>query len=195
MKKQAFLTWTFILITGFAFQTLAQTGTESLLKTKTRSNQSNDRSVAQNDESRTIKVKSTSSGVEITFMQAVVSPRDAASGQATGKRQHKPYVISKNYDKSSPQLAKSGGGAGKVSVSDLSITVTSKGRTQKLAVVNGTATLPEDCDDDDCDLVVSWSWGQTNSGSVSRYEVPVKLTLQDGVCIAIKEKATAASGN
>lgn len=194
MKKQTIFLLC-ILLVGFFQLSKAQNAAEAVLKTKTKSNQSNDRSSMQNDESRTIKVKSTSSGVEITFMQAVVSPRDAASGQATGKRQHKPYTISKNYDKSSPQLAKSGGGAGKVSVSDLSIMVTSKGRTQKLALINGTATLPDDCDDDDCDLVVSWSWGQTNSGSMSRYEVPVKLTLQDGVCIAIKEKATAASGN
>jgi hypothetical protein len=30
--------------------------------------------------------------------------RDAASGQATGKRQHKPFVITKELDKSSPQF-------------------------------------------------------------------------------------------
>lgn len=35
----------------------------------------------------------------------VVAPRDAASGLATGKRQHKPFVITKTVDKSSPKLA------------------------------------------------------------------------------------------
>jgi type VI secretion system secreted protein Hcp len=34
----------------------------------------------------------------------VLSPRDAASGQATGKRTHKPFVITKELDKSSPLL-------------------------------------------------------------------------------------------
>src|SRR5262245_39730421 len=34
----------------------------------------------------------------------IVSPRDVASGQATGKRQHKPLSIRKTVDKSSPQL-------------------------------------------------------------------------------------------
>jgi type VI secretion system secreted protein Hcp len=34
----------------------------------------------------------------------IVSPRDAASGQATGKRQHKPFVITKEIDKSSLKL-------------------------------------------------------------------------------------------
>jgi type VI secretion system secreted protein Hcp len=36
----------------------------------------------------------------------IVSPRDVASGQATGKRQHKPFVIVKQIDKSSPLLLK-----------------------------------------------------------------------------------------
>src|SRR3954471_17293213 len=35
-----------------------------------------------------------------------VSPRDAASGLPTGKRMHKPFVITKQLDKSSPLLFK-----------------------------------------------------------------------------------------
>lgn len=34
----------------------------------------------------------------------VISPRDAASGLPTGKRQHKPFVITKAIDKASPLL-------------------------------------------------------------------------------------------
>jgi type VI secretion system secreted protein Hcp len=34
----------------------------------------------------------------------IVSPRDAGSGQATGKRQHKPLVITKEIDRSSTAL-------------------------------------------------------------------------------------------
>lgn len=34
-----------------------------------------------------------------------VAPRDAASGMATGKRQHKPFVVTKLVDKASPKLA------------------------------------------------------------------------------------------
>jgi type VI secretion system secreted protein Hcp len=34
----------------------------------------------------------------------VLSPRDASSGLATGKRTHKPFVITKELDKSSPLL-------------------------------------------------------------------------------------------
>lgn len=35
---------------------------------------------------------------------AIVSPRDAASGQATGKRQHKPLTITKAIDRSTPLI-------------------------------------------------------------------------------------------
>ena len=34
----------------------------------------------------------------------IVSPRDAASGLPTGKRMHKPFIITKEVDKSSPLL-------------------------------------------------------------------------------------------
>ena len=34
----------------------------------------------------------------------IVSPRDAASGQATGKRMHKPLIITKEIDRSTPLL-------------------------------------------------------------------------------------------
>jgi type VI secretion system secreted protein Hcp len=40
----------------------------------------------------------------IAVSHDVVSPRDAASGLPTGKRQHKPYVITKEIDKASPVL-------------------------------------------------------------------------------------------
>ncbi len=79
---------------------------------------------------------------------SIKSPRDAASGLATGKRQHKPMTITKELDKSSPTLfslvvtepgssvtiqpqstvnevaapVSSGGGKGKVNVQDISVT-------------------------------------------------------------------------
>ena len=38
------------------------------------------------------------------FEQAVTSPRDAASGQATGRRQYSPILITKEWGAASPQL-------------------------------------------------------------------------------------------
>jgi type VI secretion system secreted protein Hcp len=40
----------------------------------------------------------------IAFDHEVISPRDAASGLPTGKRQHKPITITKEIDKSTPLL-------------------------------------------------------------------------------------------
>lgn len=40
----------------------------------------------------------------LSFSHEVVSPRDAASGLPTGKRQHKPFTFTKRIDKASVQL-------------------------------------------------------------------------------------------
>ena len=40
----------------------------------------------------------------VAYSHEIVSPRDVASGMATGKRQHKPFVITKELDKASPKL-------------------------------------------------------------------------------------------
>jgi type VI secretion system secreted protein Hcp len=48
------------------------------------------------------------SGLTITaYQHEIVSPRDPASGLPTGKRQHKPLVITKSIDKASPLLLRS----------------------------------------------------------------------------------------
>jgi type VI secretion system secreted protein Hcp len=48
---------------------------------------------------------STSDVVEIFgWSHEIISPRDAASGLPTGKRQHKPFTITKPMDKTSPLL-------------------------------------------------------------------------------------------
>jgi type VI secretion system secreted protein Hcp len=44
-------------------------------------------------------------GVDVAE-HAIVSPRDAASGLPTGKRQHKPFLITKSVDKTSPLFYK-----------------------------------------------------------------------------------------
>ena len=40
----------------------------------------------------------------IAVSHSIISPRDAASGLPTGKRMHKPFVITKELDKSTPLL-------------------------------------------------------------------------------------------
>lgn len=53
-------------------------------------------SVTQKGREKTVMV--------IAFSHEVVSPRDAASGLPTGKRMHKPLVITKEVDRSTPLL-------------------------------------------------------------------------------------------
>jgi type VI secretion system secreted protein Hcp len=46
-----------------------------------------------------------SSWIEVAaFSAGAITPRDASTGQASGKRQHKPISITKEVDESSPQL-------------------------------------------------------------------------------------------
>jgi type VI secretion system secreted protein Hcp len=57
-----------------------------------------------------IKSETTAKGREglmecIEFEAGVMSPRDPASGLATGKRQHKPIVVYKRVDKATPLLS------------------------------------------------------------------------------------------
>ncbi|NDP26807.1 MAG: hypothetical protein GZ087_05185 [Flavobacterium sp.] len=142
----------------------------------------------------------------------VSSPRDAASGMATGKRMHKPYTITKELDKSSPMLAQSstgsssvtkgsGGGSGKVNVQDLSfskvnvqdISFTKRcgGKSTKISCDGGDCEIPVgDCPNGDCSITADWSWGASQGGSSSRCSVDFLLTIEDSACtaMAINEK-------
>jgi len=191
MKVKIFIALVVVATASFGSQLFAQEIME-VQKTKTKSNQSNDRSIDQNSSVCVGKIRCTDGSCTISFEQEIVSPRDAASGLPTGKRQHKPFVITSELDKSSPVLAKStsgGMGSGKASMSDLSVMINVNGRSQKLAVVNNQITLPSDGKDNDCDLVVSWSWGESNSGtsSVKRYEATFNLAVENGEYMASKK--------
>jgi hypothetical protein len=164
-------------------------------KSKTKSNQSNDRMVEQNAAVCTGKIRCSDGSCVINFEQDIVSPRDAASGLPTGKRMHKPFVITKELDKSSPLLVRESPtkmSAGKASYSDLSVMINIGGRSTKLQVVNDQFTLPSDGKDNDCDLVVSWSWGESNGGSgvARRYEATFNLAVENGEYMASKHTKT-----
>jgi hypothetical protein len=165
----------FIAITS---QLFAQE-TMGVVKTKTKSNQSNDRNADQPKVSCVGKITCGDGTCVINFYHEVVSPRDAASGLPTGKRQHKPFVITKELDKSSPMLARESPtkqSTGKVSMVDFHF----RGKSKTLQVSNNQFTLPEDCDDGDCEIVASWSWGESNSGSVKQYKATFNLAAQNG---------------
>jgi hypothetical protein len=146
----------------------------------------------------------------------VVSPRDAASGLPTGKRQHKPMTVSKETNKSTPKLAESvsstgtssdasatqgsGGGAGKASFKEFTITKRCGGKTTKISCDGDECEIPTgDCPNGDCAITADWSWGMSQSGTmssgsgakgISRSSVDFFLKIEDGVCtaMAINEK-------
>jgi len=202
MKRKFFVAMVFIAAASFGNHLCAQE-TMGVSKSKTKSNQSNDRSVEQNSSVCTGKIRCADGSCTISFEQEVVSPRDVASGLPTGKRMHKPFVITKELDKSSPMMVRESPtkmSAGKVSMSDLSVMITIDGRSTKLPVVNDQFTLPSDGKDNDCDLVISWSWGESNSGGntagtagsgiTKRYVATFNLGVENGEYMASKHTKT-----
>ena len=196
MKKQFFIGLAGILTIGFAGQLFAQNAAGVQL-VKSKSNISNNMVGNAPEETCVVKVTTTGNACEIVFTSQVQNPRESSSGMATGKRMHKPFVITKEFDKASPMLARESPtkqSLGKVSVSDINVMLSVGGRSQKLSGVNGEFTLPK-CPNGDCNMVVSWSWGESNSGTTKRCEVPIQLTIEDGACIAIKENGVGAAHN
>ena len=196
MKKRMFVLLAFFLTISLSGQLFAQE-TLGVQKTKTKSNQSNDRSGDQNAAVCTGKIRCSDGSCSIAFEYDVKSPRDAASGQSSGKRQHKPFTITKELDKSSPMMLRESPtkqSTGKVSYSDLSVMMTIQGKSRKLQVVNDQFTLPADCPDGTYDLIASWSWGESNSaagsGTAKRYEATFNLDVEDGEFMSSKHKKT-----
>ena len=191
MKKQIFIAMTVLTIVGFTGQLTAQEATVNT----SRSNIRNNKAIMDSPSACVGKIRCADGSCTISFDQEIVSPRDAASGLPTGKRMHKPFVITKELDKSSPMAVRESPtkmSAGKASVSDLNVMIMVNGRSTKLPVVNDQFTLPSDGKDNDCDLVVSWSWGETNSGAsaTSRYEATFNLAVENGEYMASKHTKT-----
>ena len=191
MKKQIFIAMTVLTMVGFAGQLTAQEATVNT----SRSNIRNNKAIMDSPSACVGKIRCADGSCTISFDQEIVSPRDAASGLPTGKRMHKPFVITKELDKSSPMAVRESPtkmSAGKASVSDLNVMIMVNGRSTKLPVVNDQFTLPSDGKDNDCDLVVSWSWGETNSGAsaTSRYEATFNLAVENGEYMASKHTKT-----
>lgn len=184
-------------------------GQDALIKTKTKSNQSNDRSAEQNTETCVVKLVSSDSGCDIVFLNEPAKSREAGSGMATGRRMHKPISFAVNSSDNSvseiksPRDAASGLATGKRSPGNPIGGLTIKGgknpggnQFNGLASNNGQFTLPADCPNGEYDLILSWSWGASNSGSSNlNCSCHFMLTIVNGACMAIKTKGTGAAHN
>jgi hypothetical protein len=108
------------------------------------------------------------------------------------------------------KVSNSGQGAGKVNVQDLSMTKVNVqdisftkrcgGKTTKISCDGDECEIPiGDCPNGDCAITADWSWGMSQSGTMSsgsgakgmsRCSVDFFLKIEDGACtaVAIKEK-------
>jgi len=136
------------------------------------------------------RVISTDEGALISFNN-VKPPRDAASGQASGKRQHKPYYIVKSLDNSVIEASQKdvatfmspGKKSSEGAISGLTATWSGK----PLMVEDGEFTFPPNSPDGEYDLVLSWSWGISNA-KMKNGTVKFFAEMKDGACFAIKEQ-------
>lgn len=175
----------------------AQENARPVQKVKTKSNHANDKvSVVQ--------INPTESGCTIVVGNEIVSPRDPASGLPTGKRMHKPMVITMELgvrakdnaviEVTTPRDGTSGLSTGKRMAGNPIGGIVVKGgknpggsQFNKIVVEDGQFTLPSDCPDGEYTMSLSWSWGSSNSSSTKRCEKSFKLTMENGVCKGINE--------
>ncbi|MEY2917610.1 MAG: hypothetical protein RIS73_1324 [Bacteroidota bacterium] len=195
MKKQIFIAAAFVAATCITGQLYAQAGEAS--------------KTAGYDLKKAVKcrVSSTETGCDIVFESDVKSPRDVATGQASGKRQHKPYSFAvSSSDNSvseikSPRDLATGQSSGKRTAGNPIGGLSVKGGKgnnacmsfQKIIIENNEFTIPGGCPDGSYEMTVSWSWGASNSGSSKRCSVDFLLEIEDGVCHAINTKGTGAT--
>jgi hypothetical protein len=153
-----------------------------------------------------ISITPSGTGCNIVFNSDVKSPRDAASGMASGRRLHQPVVfnVSSNDNSvseiTSPRDISTGQSSGKVAGAPIKGISVKGGKNpggnqfNNLSANNGQVVLPADLPDGDYDLVLSWSWGESNSGSSRSYcQGHFILNIVNGNYVAIKTKGTGAS--
>jgi len=203
--KRLLSTTAFFALLSFSGQLFAQDlRTINTSRSNIKNNRAEEASAIQTQ--CVVSIASNEVGCDIVFTNQVKSPRDAASGLATGKRIHKPisFIVS-SADNSvseikSPRDVATGQSSGKSAGNPIKGISVKGGKNpggnqfNNLAINNGQFTLPPDCSDGDCDLILSWSWGATNAGTSKSYaQCHFILTMENGACVAIKTKGTGAS--
>ena len=192
MKKKIFTAFVFVAIIFASATLFAQENAKPAQKIKTKSN-------IENNRVSVVKINSTEDGCSIIVGHEIISPRDAASGLPTGKRMHRPFVITKEIDVSSATnistevtTPKSASGK-RVAGQPIGGIIVKGGRNpggnqfNKIVVEDGQFTLPADCPDGEYTMSLSWSWGASNSSSSKRCEKSFSLTMENGVCKGITE--------
>jgi type VI secretion system secreted protein Hcp len=115
-------------------------------------------------------------GVLVGLSHEIVSPRDAASGLPTGKRQHKPLTITKRIDKSSPVLLNAL--FNNENLPSVTVTLTRAG-TAVATVKLTNASVSGRSEKGDIEVIsltyqkIEWTWIDGGISAVDDWEAPV----------------------
>ena len=192
---------------------------ETSAKTRTKSNQTNEKVSSTNQASCVVKIAPVDNGCSIIFDNAKVSPRDAASVLPTGKRTHKPvsFFVSPN-DNTIVEVKNSGervSGQAKVTTrpttsSEAKVTgnpiggiIVKGGKNpggnefDNIVVTDGEFPLPVDLTDGEYELSISFTYQKiemiNNNEKTSKSYVSGRFILEvdGGACRSIKEKGVS----
>lgn len=193
---------------------------EAMAKTRTKSNQTNEKLSITNQIDCVVKITPIDNGCSIIFDNAIVSPRDAASGLPTGKRMHKPvsFFVSPS-DNTIVEVKSSNGvpsaqanGASKSTTSSGGVSKSSGGpiggiivkggknpggnQFDKIVVSDGQFSLPADSEDGEYELEISFTYQKiemnTNEKQSKSYvSGHFILEIDGGACRSIKEKGVS----
>ncbi len=207
------------MVSCFSNQLYAQ---ETIAKQKTKSNNTNERDGSTNQwPILAVKISPTENGIAIVFDNAIVSPRDAASGLPTGKRMHKPvrFNISPSDNTITEVTSTSAMVSGQSSVGTKSTTTTPdpsnapgnpikgisvKGgrnpggnQLNKIVVTDGEFSLPVDLADGEYEMAISFTYQKIEMGTAetkdSKSYVSGRFIIEidGGACRSIKEKGVS----
>ncbi len=222
MKKSIFIRLFLILVFCVSNQLVAQ---EAILKTRTKSNQTNEKSIATNQLDCVVKIKPTENGCFIIFDNAIVSPRDAASGLPTGKRMHKPvsfFVSSSDKTivevkssndmvstqaKSTTKQTTSSEAVSKTTGTPIGGIIVKGGKNpggkefDNIVVTDGEFPLPPDLTDGEYELTISFTYQKmemmNNSDKTSKSYVSGRFIIEiDGSAFrSIRESGVSVKSN
>lgn len=203
MKSKILFSILFFSTLFYSVQSSAQEATVNTSRSNIKNNKIAE-SAGQNQ--CLVSIIPNGTGCNIVFNSDVKSPRDAASGMASGRRLHQPVGFSvSSTDNSvseiaSPRDLATGQASGKMAGNPIKGMTVKGGKNpggnqfNNLTVNNGQLSLPPDLPDGDYDLLLSWSWGESNSGSSKSYcQCNFSLSIANGNYVAIKTKGTGAS--
>ena len=200
MNKHFFTLMTFIAIVGMATTATAQLATTDVLKTRTKSNQSNE--IVGNPASGgfpgfSAAISSTVTGCDIVCTYDLKTAKGIESNaKPFGKTTE---VLTWAVSSSDNTITETSGGASssklkatassKASFSDVHFSVSCDRKPVSVSVDNGVCSLPQDCPDGVYNMRIEWTWISSNNG-VTDSHVIVTWVKKDGVVsdMAINEK-------